>query len=118
MSVPAPQVSSYRQIEILALLRQSGRVGVEELAQQFGVTLQTIVENRAAHHLAVAKSRCRAGIFRLKASRRRLQPPRRAFLSCRQLWPSGWRGPMAHRRADFCAMQNLQPSLAAISRLA
>ena len=42
MSVPVPRVSNYRQTEIIALLRQSGRVGVEDLAQQFGVTLQTI----------------------------------------------------------------------------
>ena len=42
MSVPLLRVSNYRQTEIIALLRQSGRVGVEELALQFGVTLQTI----------------------------------------------------------------------------
>jgi len=37
-----PRVSNYRQSEIIAMLRQSGRVGVEELATHFGVTLQTI----------------------------------------------------------------------------
>jgi DeoR family glycerol-3-phosphate regulon repressor len=38
----APRVSNYRQSEIIEMLRQSGRVGVEELATHFGVTLQTI----------------------------------------------------------------------------
>lgn len=42
MAEPAPRAVSYRQSEILAMLRESGRVGVEELAEHFGVTLQTI----------------------------------------------------------------------------
>lgn len=42
MSLPTPRASSYRQTEIVALLRKSGRVAVEELAARFGVTLQTI----------------------------------------------------------------------------
>lgn len=42
MAEPTPRAASYRQSEILALLRQSGRVGVEDLATHFGVTLQTI----------------------------------------------------------------------------
>ena len=42
MAEPTPRAANYRQSEILAMLRQSGRVGVEELATHFGVTLQTI----------------------------------------------------------------------------
>ncbi|RBP17581.1 DeoR family transcriptional regulator [Roseiarcus fermentans] len=42
MAEPTPRASNYRQAEIVALLRQSGRVGVDELATHFGVTLQTI----------------------------------------------------------------------------
>jgi DeoR family glycerol-3-phosphate regulon repressor len=42
MAEPAPKAANYRQSEILAMLRQSGRVGVDELATHFGVTLQTI----------------------------------------------------------------------------
>ena len=42
MAGPAPRAANYRQSEILQILRQSGRVGVEELATHFGVTLQTI----------------------------------------------------------------------------
>ena len=42
MAELAPKAANYRQSEILAMLRQSGRVGVEELATHFGVTLQTI----------------------------------------------------------------------------
>jgi DeoR family glycerol-3-phosphate regulon repressor len=42
MSVSAPRASNYRQSQIVALLRQSGRVAVEDLAAQFGVALQTI----------------------------------------------------------------------------
>ena len=38
----ASRPTNYRQTEIIALLRQSGRVGVEELATHFSVTLQTI----------------------------------------------------------------------------
>jgi DeoR family transcriptional regulator, glycerol-3-phosphate regulon repressor len=34
--------SNYRHTEIVSLLRQSGRVAVEDLAAHFGVTLQTI----------------------------------------------------------------------------
>jgi DeoR family transcriptional regulator, glycerol-3-phosphate regulon repressor len=44
---------SYRQSEIIALLRQSGRVEVEDLATHFGVTLQTI--RRDLNELADAK---------------------------------------------------------------
>ena len=42
MSVPIARTSNYRQTEIVSLLRQSGRVAVEDLAAHFGVTLQTI----------------------------------------------------------------------------
>jgi DeoR family glycerol-3-phosphate regulon repressor len=42
MAELTPKAANYRQSEILALLRQSGRVGVEDLATRFGVTLQTI----------------------------------------------------------------------------
>jgi len=42
MSLSPSRASSYRQTEIVALLRKSGRVAVEELAAHFGVTLQTI----------------------------------------------------------------------------
>ena len=53
MSAPASRTSNYRQTEIVSLLRQSGRVGVEELATQFGVTLQTI--RRDLNELSEAK---------------------------------------------------------------
>lgn len=33
---------SFRQVEILEIARREGKVGVEELAQRFGVTVQTI----------------------------------------------------------------------------
>ena len=39
---PSSRTSNYRQSEIVGLLRQSGRVAVEELAAHFGVTVQTI----------------------------------------------------------------------------
>lgn len=42
MAETTPKAANYRQSEILVMLRQSGRVGVEELATHFGVTLQTI----------------------------------------------------------------------------
>jgi DeoR family glycerol-3-phosphate regulon repressor len=42
VSVPISRPSNYRHTEILSLLRQSGRVAVEDLAAHFGVTLQTI----------------------------------------------------------------------------
>ena len=42
MSATVSRASNYRQAEIAAMLRKSGRVGVEELAAHFGVTLQTI----------------------------------------------------------------------------
>jgi DeoR family transcriptional regulator, glycerol-3-phosphate regulon repressor len=42
VSAPISRASNYRQTEIVSLLRQSGRVAVEELAAHFGVTLQTI----------------------------------------------------------------------------
>ncbi len=53
MSVPGLRTANYRQSEILALLRQSGRVTVEELATLFGVTLQTI--RRDLNELSEAK---------------------------------------------------------------
>jgi DeoR family transcriptional regulator, glycerol-3-phosphate regulon repressor len=53
MSAPASRTSNYRQSEIVSLLRQSGRVAVEELATQFGVTLQTI--RRDLNELSEAK---------------------------------------------------------------
>jgi DeoR family glycerol-3-phosphate regulon repressor len=53
MSAPASRNSNYRQSEIVSLLRQSGRVAVEELATQFGVTLQTI--RRDLNELSEAK---------------------------------------------------------------
>ncbi len=53
MSAPAARTSNYRQSEIVSLLRQSGRVAVEELATQFGVTLQTI--RRDLNELSEAK---------------------------------------------------------------
>src|SRR5471032_2858903 len=42
MSVSPSRASNYRQSQIVVLLRQSGRVAVEDLAAHFGVTLQTI----------------------------------------------------------------------------
>ena len=36
------RVSKSRQLQIVALLRESGRVAVEDLASQFGVAVQTI----------------------------------------------------------------------------
>jgi DeoR family glycerol-3-phosphate regulon repressor len=42
MSVSPSRSSNYRQSQILILLRQSGRVAVEDLATHFGVALQTI----------------------------------------------------------------------------
>ena len=54
MAEPTPKAANYRQSEILAMLRQSGRVGVEELATHFGVTLQTI--RRDLNELSEAKA--------------------------------------------------------------
>ncbi len=54
MGEPAPKAANYRQSEILAILRQSGRVGVEELSTHFGVTLQTI--RRDLNELSEAKA--------------------------------------------------------------
>ena len=54
MAEPAPKVANYRQSEILTMLRQSGRAGVEELATHFGVTLQTI--RRDLNELSEAKA--------------------------------------------------------------
>jgi len=42
MAFPSSRASTDRQFKIIELLRQSGRVTVEDLASQFGVTLQTI----------------------------------------------------------------------------
>ena len=42
MSLPTSRVSNNRHSQIVAVLRKSGRVGVEDLAASFGVTLQTI----------------------------------------------------------------------------
>lgn len=42
MDTPVPRTTSRRQSEILALVRESGRVSVEELAARFAVTPQTI----------------------------------------------------------------------------
>ena len=54
MADPAPRVANYRQSEIIEMLRLSGRVGVEELATHFGVTLQTI--RRDLNELSEAKA--------------------------------------------------------------
>jgi DeoR family glycerol-3-phosphate regulon repressor len=54
MAEPTPRAANYRQSEILAMLRQSGRVGVDELATHFGVTLQTI--RRDLNELSDAKA--------------------------------------------------------------
>src|ERR1700729_4053482 len=53
MSVPELRVLNYRQSEIVAQLRQAGRVVVEDLSAQFGVTLQTI--RRDLNELSEAK---------------------------------------------------------------
>jgi DeoR family transcriptional regulator, glycerol-3-phosphate regulon repressor len=42
MAETTSRVPNYRQSEIITMLRQSGRVAVEDLAAHFGVTLQTI----------------------------------------------------------------------------
>ena len=39
---PSSRASNTRQSQIVALLRQAGRVEVEDLASQFGVAVQTI----------------------------------------------------------------------------
>jgi DeoR family transcriptional regulator, glycerol-3-phosphate regulon repressor len=54
MAEPTPRAANYRQSEILTMLRQSGRVGVDELATHFGVTLQTI--RRDLNELSEAKA--------------------------------------------------------------
>jgi DeoR family glycerol-3-phosphate regulon repressor len=53
MTDPDPRILNHRQQEIVAQLRQSGRVAVEDLAAQFGVTLQTI--RRDLNELSEAK---------------------------------------------------------------
>jgi len=53
MSGQDPRNLNHRQSEIVAVLRQSGRVAVEDLATQFGVTLQTI--RRDLNELSEAK---------------------------------------------------------------
>ena len=54
MAEAAPRMSNYRQSEIVSMLRQYGRVGVEDLATHFGVTLQTI--RRDLNELSDAKA--------------------------------------------------------------
>lgn len=54
MAEASPRILNYRQSEIVAMLRQSGRVEVEELATHFGVTLQTI--RRDLNELSEAKA--------------------------------------------------------------
>ena len=54
MSLPVLRPSNFRHVEILALLRKSGRVTVEDLATHFGVTLQTI--RRDLNELSEARS--------------------------------------------------------------
>src|SRR5277367_4158272 len=53
MSAPDSRLLNYRQTEIVSLLRQAGRVAVEDLSTQFGVTLQTI--RRDLNELSEAK---------------------------------------------------------------
>ena len=53
MSGPETRALNYRQAEIVAQLRQAGRVAVEDLSAQFGVTLQTI--RRDLNDLSEAK---------------------------------------------------------------
>jgi DeoR family glycerol-3-phosphate regulon repressor len=53
VSIPVARPANYRQTEIVSLLRQSGRVAVEDLATHFGVTLQTI--RRDLNELSEAK---------------------------------------------------------------
>jgi DeoR family transcriptional regulator, glycerol-3-phosphate regulon repressor len=53
MSDLDPRILNHRQQEIVAQLRQSGRVAVEDLAARFGVTLQTI--RRDLNELSEAK---------------------------------------------------------------
>src|SRR5471030_232062 len=45
MAIAASRTLNYRQTEILAILRQSGRAAVEDLAAHFGVILQTILRD-------------------------------------------------------------------------
>src|SRR6202453_4392465 len=53
MSTPDSRLLNYRQTEIVSQLRQAGRVAVEDLSTQFGVTLQTI--RRDLNELSEAK---------------------------------------------------------------
>ena len=53
MSAPDSRLLNYRQTEIVSQLRQAGRVAVEDLSTQFGVTLQTI--RRDLNELSDAK---------------------------------------------------------------
>src|SRR3984885_254899 len=53
MSAPDARLLNYRQTEIVSLLRQAGRVAVEDLSTQFGVTLQNI--RRDLNELSEAK---------------------------------------------------------------
>lgn len=54
MAEASPRILNYRQSEIVAMIRHSGRVEVEELATHFGVTLQTI--RRDLNELSEAKA--------------------------------------------------------------
>jgi len=54
MSFAVPRPSNYRHTEIIAMLRKTGRVTVEDLATHFGVTLQTI--RRDLKELSEARS--------------------------------------------------------------
>src|SRR6202789_2086036 len=54
MSAPDSRLLNYRQTEIVSQLRQAGRVAVEDLSTQFGVTLQTI--RRDLNELSDAKA--------------------------------------------------------------
>ena len=54
MADVAPRLYNHRQVEIIAMLRQSGRVVVDDLASQFGVSPQTI--RRDLNELSDAKA--------------------------------------------------------------
>ena len=78
MSVPISRATNYRQSEIVSLLRQSGRVAVEELATHFGVTLQTI--RRDLNELSDAKLRCACMAARSSPRASPTSPMKRASL--------------------------------------
>jgi predicted transcriptional regulator len=91
---------NFRQVEILDIARRDGKVGVEDLANRFGVTVQTIRRDLSELDAAGQLDRIHGGAVVASGTSNVAYEARRRRAS--EFRPQPWRSPMRWRGRGRC----------------